>query len=592
MPTKGAAKTRAYDRVSAKRLMADVEALTRWVRLSGTPGELQALRYAQRQLKAAGCATALLMHDAYISLPGSASLTAIARRRAPEPFSCVTHSFSAPTAPNGLEGVAVFAGNGTPTELAAAGVGGKIVVVDGLATPDRAHAAGGAGAVGLVCLNRDPFVHEMIVSPVWGSPTLADVGKLPRMPVVSVASADGDRLRDLAASGYVRLVIATEVDTGWRRIPILTADLAGEVEDTFVMLAGHVDSWHRGAMDNGTANATMLEVARVLAGAKRYRGVRFAFWSGHSHGRYAGSTWYADHYWHELNERCVVHVYVDSVGGRNAVINRRAYSMPETRAVADRVIRELTGESFEGGPVGRGGDQSFLGVGLPSLLMSLSEQPTDSPDASRDFSLRTGGATGGLGWWWHTTEDLPDKITSGLLLRDAKIYAGVIETFATEPILPLEYGATSQFWMEELSSLPTEIGRHVDIAPVLADARRLIEATTALDRTVRPLRAKPSRKMARTINSALMALGRALIPASHTGEGRFGHDPALDRRGIPLLAAALALGGASGGDVKHLAVRAQRDLNAIRYALHRAAGIAEDVVAEIKRARRRRAGDR
>ncbi len=25
--------------------------------------------------------------------------------------------------------------------------------------------------------------------------------------------------------------------------------------------------------------------------------LRLAFWSGHSHGRYAGSTWYADNFW-------------------------------------------------------------------------------------------------------------------------------------------------------------------------------------------------------------------------------------------------------------------------------------------------------
>ena len=36
--------------------------------------------------------------------------------------------------------------------------------------------------------------------------------------------------------------------------------------------------------------------------------------------------------------------------------------------------------------------------------------PGDSPEASRDFSLFTGGTTGGLGWWWHTPEDTLDKV--------------------------------------------------------------------------------------------------------------------------------------------------------------------------------------
>ena len=62
-----------FDQVNVSRMMADVNALAQWVRLSGTPEELQAVRYVQRQLKAAGVKTTLLLHDAFISLPGPAS---------------------------------------------------------------------------------------------------------------------------------------------------------------------------------------------------------------------------------------------------------------------------------------------------------------------------------------------------------------------------------------------------------------------------------------------------------------------------------------------------------------------------------------
>ena len=33
------------------------------------------------------------------------------------------------------------------------------------------------------------------------------------------------------------------------------------------------------------------------------RGLRVVFWSGHSQGRYSGSTWYADTHWEELERR-------------------------------------------------------------------------------------------------------------------------------------------------------------------------------------------------------------------------------------------------------------------------------------------------
>jgi len=88
------------------------------------------------------------------------------------------------------------------------------------------------------------------------------------------------------------------------------------------------------------------------------------------------------------------------------------------------------------------------------------------------------------------------------------------------------------------------------------------------------------------INQGLMSPGRALIPASYTRAGRFDHDPALDQRDVRLLVALRALGNASGDKARHLAVRAVRDLNAIRHALRQAADAAESAVQAAKAARR------
>src|SRR5207249_5728858 len=91
--------------------------------------------------------------------------------------------------------------------------------------------------------NRDPLVHEMIVSTIWGSPTLSQLGRLPSIPVVSAAGDGAARVRVRAAGGRrVRVRLTTAVQTGWRRLPLLVADLDGTGDDTFVLLAGHVDS--------------------------------------------------------------------------------------------------------------------------------------------------------------------------------------------------------------------------------------------------------------------------------------------------------------------------------------------------------------
>ncbi|MGH2404057.1 MAG: M28 family peptidase, partial [bacterium] len=534
-----------YDRVSRDRLMADVEAIAGWVRLSGTPEELAAFKYAQRQLRASGCRTQLLTHDAYISLPGPASLVVTSAGGERRDIPCVTHSFAMSTPPEGLDAPAIYAGSGAPAD-AAADMVGRIVVIDGLARPDRVRSAQAAGAAGLVFLNRDPFVHEMIVSTVWGSPPADALHRMPRVPVVSVAGRDADGVRDLARTDRARMRITAAVDTAWRKTPVLVGDLPGAGEETFVLFSGHLDSWHRGAMDNGTANATMLEVARVMRRVRRYRGIRFAFWSGHSHGRYSGSTWYADNYWDDLDARCVAHVNVDSVGARGAVINPHAYAMPETRGVADAVIRSQAGVRFDGARVGRMGDQSFLGIGVPSLLMDLSDQPGDSPQASRDFSMFTGGTTGGLGWWWHTTEDLPDKIDPALLERDCRIYLGIIHAFATSRVLPLDYAATAREWMQRLAGYRRALGRRVDLRPTIAAAARLTSAAMALERQARALRRTADRRAVRALNEALIAVGRALIPVDYTQAGRFHPDPAVTPPDPPHLAALRALATASG----------------------------------------------
>ena len=85
------------------------------------------------------------------------------------------------------------------------------------------------------------------------------------------------------------MTLHAEVDTGWRKTPILVADLdapGGGADEPFVLFSGHHDTWYYGVMDNGGANATMMEVRAPLRGRRATwrRGLRVLFWSGHSPG--------------------------------------------------------------------------------------------------------------------------------------------------------------------------------------------------------------------------------------------------------------------------------------------------------------------
>src|SRR5690606_37677880 len=116
----------------------------------------------------------------------------------------------------------------------------------------------------------------------------------------------------------------------------------------FVLISGHHDTWYYGVMDNGSANAGMLEVARLCAERRGQwkRGLRICFWSGHSHGRYSGSTWYADTNWDDLERRCVAHVNVDSLGGVGATELTKAAAMTELRHIAAEAVERISGQSY------------------------------------------------------------------------------------------------------------------------------------------------------------------------------------------------------------------------------------------------------
>src|SRR5579872_5108252 len=144
--------------------------LARWVRLSGTEEERQAFEYVRGLLDGHGLDTQLILHDAYISLPGPASIDLPGGERLP----CITHSFAAPTGPDGL------AGDLVRRHEAGEEVRGRIALTDGLAMPGSVLDIEAAGAIAAIFINGD-LTHEMIVSPVWGNPDSRTRSLLPRI---------------------------------------------------------------------------------------------------------------------------------------------------------------------------------------------------------------------------------------------------------------------------------------------------------------------------------------------------------------------------------------------------------------------------
>ena len=149
-----------------------------------------------------------------------------------------------------------------------------------------------------------------------------------------------------------------------------------------------------------------------------------------------------------------------------------------------------------------------------------------------------------------------------------------MHAFATEPVVPLDYNAVAQSWIERLRGIPRNAQRFVKVRPTLGAAHRLARSTSALARRAGSIRrARPD--VVRAFNAGLLSLSRQLIPVDYTQTGRFDHDLAMESRDPPRLAAVKALGTAKGDAIKHLIVRAVRDLNALRFTFAGAADAAE-----------------
>ncbi|NLG09596.1 MAG: M28 family peptidase, partial [Deinococcales bacterium] len=343
------------------RLAAHLDWFAGVRRDTGGPGEDAAAGYIVAQLEEAGVEVRVHEFDAFLSYPREASLTEA--DGASLGVGCVTHSFAASTPDAGLTGELTYLPDADFSQAA-----GKLVLVDGLCTPITVLEASRAGVAGVVFVNQGDVVHNMIATTIWGTPSLDQLDRLPTVAAVSVSRPDGERLKARLAEGPLTVRLTTRVETGWYRSKLPEAIIRGSDADTdeFVLVGAHYCSWEIGITDNATGDACLLEMARALQ-AQRHalkRSVRLCWWPGHSHGRYSGSTWYADNFFHDLADNCVAYHNIDSPGVRGATLYVARHTTAEVEAFCTNLIGDMTGQtSPEVHRPSRAADQSFLANG-------------------------------------------------------------------------------------------------------------------------------------------------------------------------------------------------------------------------------------
>ena len=577
-----ATKTRAA--VSNAHLSDTVAALCAiGEKVAGSNEEAIACAHIVEKLRSYGYEPVVHEFLSYVSHPVSTRLLIHGERT--EEIAAVGVSFGLSTPKEGTRAAIVLAGAGTEEDFARVDARGKVALISKLPSPNNALAAAKAGAIGLICSSAGKQRHKMIITPVWGTPEFDQVKAIPRVAVASISAVDRKAIEARMASGEVEATLHCEVAEGWRTLRLPVAELKGR-ESPFALVGAHYCSWFDGSTDNVTGDACVLELARVLKAheGQLKHGIRFCWWPGHSHGRYSGSTWYADTFWHELHDDAIVYFNIDSPGVRGATVYVPRHQMAEVAAYNEGMTREITGWTIVSsakaqlalGKRGdkyvsatrpsRAADQSFWGVGVSSMSVYSMLTPED-PD--RDQNV---GGSGGA-WWWHSEHETIDKFDADILAQDTRLYASILLGLATKEVLPFETAAIATDYLDSLREYDEAAGDVLPIAALLAEARALRAALEAFDTRAEGL----TGAKASAANRTILRVARTLNPILYQATTPFAHDPALGSRALPSLAPILALkANPPDSDAFRFAVVGiLRRMNAVRHQMREAKRLVE-----------------
>lgn len=443
---------------------------------------------------------------------------------------------------------------------------GKLVVTEGFGMPGKVSYFEARGAVGMIAVNPGKNAHWGICTTVWGTPDLRDLSRKPKIAVVAVNNPDGLQLIEAAKRGESATLTA-DLTEGWFRSPVPVVTIPGaEDPEPFVLLHGHYDSWDYGIGDNAVGDATLLEVARVLWTHRQSlkRSVRIAWWPGHSTGRYAGSTWFADRFAIDLYENCIAQVNCDSPGCRWATEYRHISWMDEAEAFAQSVIREVTGQDSSGERPHQAGDYSFNNIGISSFFMLLSTMPDEERERLGYYGV--GGC--GANIEWHTEEDLIHIADREILMKDMKIYLAAAMGAANATIAPFEFSHTLRGFEETLAKYQEAAGNHFDFADTRLAIDELSAALRDFGEFTRDLANQPAgHEPVRRANAAVRRMARLLVPVNYTRGPGFFHDPAESIPALPDLSVALQLPESKPDEIGFVTTHLTRGQNRLVAAL-------------------------
>ncbi len=458
-----------YGELNVDNISRHIEWLTKETpyRISSGADVVKAADYVCDQMKSFGLEVKNENFYTYNSTPISSNLEVISPVREHIDSRPCCHIRS--TAPEGEICELVYLTSEDYANIEKLDIKGKVVLVEMSYTPplpEKARLLSEYKAAGMICMNwgnDEPVICGRGIKTVWGNPTEETFKQIPNITAIGITRKDGLKLKDLCMSGKVTIKIQAESTKEWQQVPMPFGILKGNGEsDQLLLVASHIDAWEPGVTCNATGNALTLELARVLAANadKLKRDIWFVFWNGHEIAEAAGSTWFLDNHWEELNRRAVNYMHIDSPGMRDAQI----YEIKCADELIDFAKRNA--ESISSTPLRimhlkKIGDMSCLGIGIPGISQRMAY--------TEEQMAKDNGAT--LGWWNHTCEDGLDKYSKEIISKDAEYTLSFLYELATEEYLPYKFGDKLARYRQEINSLQSKYSKHLN----LDDLGRLID---------------------------------------------------------------------------------------------------------------------
>jgi Peptidase family M28 len=516
--------------VSAKEVRAHVEYITTQIpsRLAGSPNAKRMAEYSAAALTKAGVPAQVFEMPGLVSFPDKAEMRVLAPAEISLEANTLGHSV--PTLPDGISGELIDVASGAFHEYEGRSATGKITLSELSYHParhEKQRISALMGATGCVMMNWGHAENTAVpfgsVKPVWGNPTPETFKtEMATLPCIGIARTAGLKLREMLASGPVRVWFRANVENGWRPVQITIGEIKGSTAD-FVVVGGHQDSWlGPQATDNAAGNACIMELARVFNRhrAELRRGLLCGFWTGHETGTMVGSSWFVDRNWDRLREHAVAYLQIDqpSCAGTtrwSAASNaelKRFHQATEKRFLGNRHASWRRAV--------KNGDASFFGLGVPML---------GAQGAFTEEELKT-SALATLGWWHHSLENTIDKLDFDYMQTHLQVYAAYLWELCTAIILPFEYVGVADQFIERLGNLKAG-AQSVGLDGAAQRAQAFRAAAERLEREAQAWRGRYASGEAKDaaaadiLNACMKRLSHKLVPLASTSKGAYGHDP-------------------------------------------------------------------